>query len=398
MKRQEMISDVDTFIEKSLQHKGEYVIEIEGKSLWVHPQVMSPKYSYSPRFFIQNWDIKKGMTVLDIGTGTGILALFAALKGAKYVVATDTNPHACTIAEKNMQENNVADKIKIINSNLFTNIRKEKFDRILFNAPYWNKKADPSIPLTYGVFDENYKTIKRFFKESKDYLNHKGKILLGFSTQDNAELIKKMIYKAGLVIEKEIRETKGHTRILFYLIPENRLPYLHKIIKLAPKIGVFGSDGDHCTPKSKKIAYEVGKLLAERGAIVYTGGFRGVMEASSMGASETGGLTVGILAGDDLTKANQFCSLVIPTGVGFARAQIIANSVDAAIIVEGGLGTLQEAAYLYWLQKPTISISTSGGIAKQIAGKSLDKRKLKPIVKSKSAEEAVNIVFKLLKG
>ena len=395
MEESKIISNVNEFIQKSLQHKGEYITEVKGKNLWVHPQVVSPKYSYAPQFFMQNWDISEGMTVLDIGTGSGILAIFAALAGAKRVIATDINHYACSIAEKNIRDNKVSDKIKVIESDLFAKIPQEPFNRILFNAPYWNRKADPSVPLTYGLFDENYGVLNRFLKESKNYLAPEGKILLGFSTQDDIETVRKMIINVGFVIEKEIRETNGHTRVLFYIIPQREINF-HTAIRFSPKIAVFGSDGDHCTPYAKKLAYEVGKLLAKSGAVVYTGGLTGVMESASMGASDHNGLTVGIIASDNKSHANKFCSLIIPTGIGFARSQIITNSVDGAIIIEGGLGTLQEVAQMYWLNKPTIAIFSSGGIAKDVAGKSLDKRKLKPILKAKSAEEAVKIIFNSL--
>jgi len=217
MNKSKIISDVSLFIQKSLQHKGEYLTEIKGKPLWVHPQVLSPQYSYSSRFIMHNWNIPKESTVLDMGTGTGVLALFAALKGAKHVVAVDINPHACSIAEKNVKENKVSDRVKVIQSDLYNNVKKEKFDRIIFNAPYWNNEPNPSIPLTYAVFDKNYLTLRRFLKESKEYLNINGKIILSFSTQGEIDLIRLIIAKSRFIIEKEIQETKGHTRVLFYL-------------------------------------------------------------------------------------------------------------------------------------------------------------------------------------
>ncbi len=217
MKKNEIVSNVNEFIEKSLQHKGEYIVEVMGRPIRIHPQVLSPRYSYSSRFIIENWDVGADMTVLDVGTGSGILALFAALQGAKRVVALDINIHACAIAEKNMRENRVFRKVTVVHSDLYTGLPKERFDRVVFNAPYWNKKTDPALPLTYGVYDEDYSVLNRFLKESGEYLALGGKILLGFSSQGDVARVRQMINSAGWNIEKEIREKKGHTRILFYL-------------------------------------------------------------------------------------------------------------------------------------------------------------------------------------
>ena len=146
----------------------------------------------------------------------------------------------------------------------------------------------------------------------------------------------------------------------------------HTYLRDAPKIGVFGSDADHCTDNARAIAYDVGKYLAGRNAIVFTGGGLGVMEAASRGATDAGGIAIGILAVGDLSRANPFCSLVIPTGIGFARHQILTNSVDGAILIKGGIGTLQEATDMYYLRKPIVAITSSGGKAAEIAGTALD--------------------------
>lgn len=173
---------------------------------------------------------------------------------------------------------------------------------------------------------------------------------------------------------------------------------IHSSIKEAPKIGVFGSDGEHCTKEARETAYVVGKLLAKNGAVVFTGGGHGVMEAAAKGAQEQGGLVVSILHRDCTDNCHQYASLNIPTGIGFARSQILTNSVDGAILIEGGIGTHQEACMMYWLKKPTVAITSSGGIAASIAGTHLDKRKLVSILSASSPEEAVNLVLEKVKS
>lgn len=99
-----------------------------------------------------------------------------------------------------------------------------------------------------------------------------------------------------------------------------------------------------CTPKEEADAREVGRLLAERGAVVICGGYTGVMAAVAAGARSAGGTVVGILSASDRQQANPDLSVVIPTGVGEARNLIIVNSGDAVIVVGGSWGTLSELA------------------------------------------------------
>ncbi|HEV2344611.1 MAG TPA: TIGR00725 family protein [Actinocrinis sp.] len=92
-------------------------------------------------------------------------------------------------------------------------------------------------------------------------------------------------------------------------------------------------------------AEEVGRLLAERGAVVVCGGYGGVMQAAARGAHAAGGTVVGILSGDDPGPANPHLDIVVPTGLGQARNTVIALSCEALIAVGGSWGTLSEVAH-----------------------------------------------------
>jgi uncharacterized protein (TIGR00725 family) len=107
-------------------------------------------------------------------------------------------------------------------------------------------------------------------------------------------------------------------------------------------IGVSGSGG--CTPEIEELAAEVGREIARRGGIVVCGGRGGAMAAAARGASEAGGLTIGILPGPDARDANPFIDLPIATGMGQGRNSIIAHTAEVLIAVAGGYGTLSEIA------------------------------------------------------
>lgn len=107
-----------------------------------------------------------------------------------------------------------------------------------------------------------------------------------------------------------------------------------------PIIAVCGS-GTH-DPSACDTAREVGRLIAERGAVLICGGLGGVMRAAAQGAKEAGGLTVGLLPGSDRNAANPFIDLALPTGLGHARNALITLSAWAIIALPGGPGTLSE--------------------------------------------------------
>ncbi len=107
-------------------------------------------------------------------------------------------------------------------------------------------------------------------------------------------------------------------------------------------IGVIGSSAP--TQQGRDLAFQVGKLIADTDAALVTGGLGGVMEESSRGCSESGGMVLGILPGSDPLAANPFVDIAIPSGMGHARNILVAQTAQALIAVEGSLGTLSEIA------------------------------------------------------
>ena len=91
-------------------------------------------------------------------------------------------------------------------------------------------------------------------------------------------------------------------------------------------------------------AEQVGRLLAQAGAIVVCGGRGGVMAAASRGAASAGGTVIGMLPGDGRSDANEWVTVSIPTGMGELRNGLIVRTADAMIAVGGAYGTLSEIA------------------------------------------------------
>jgi len=107
-------------------------------------------------------------------------------------------------------------------------------------------------------------------------------------------------------------------------------------------IGVVGAG--NVDPIGAEKARAVGRLLAEAGVVLVCGGLGGVMEAACKGASEAGGVTIGLLPGPDSDSANPYVSLPLATNLGHARNVLIAQSCEALIAVGGEYGTLSEMA------------------------------------------------------
>jgi hypothetical protein len=157
---------------------------------------------------------------------------------------------------------------------------------------------------------------------------------------------------------------------------------------LGPRVAVIGAAV--CSAQEAALAEEVGRLLAHASAVVLTGGRGGVMEAACRGARQAGGLTVGILPGDDAREANPWVQLPIVTSLGEARNAILIRTAQAVIAVGGEYGTLSEIAFALKFGRPVIGLYTWRGVHQ--GGASL------PIVEARSAPEAVDWVWKLLAG
>jgi uncharacterized protein (TIGR00725 family) len=108
-------------------------------------------------------------------------------------------------------------------------------------------------------------------------------------------------------------------------------------------IGVMGgATGDDDVLRD---AYEIGRLIAERGWVLLNGGRNaGVMAASARGASEAGGLVIGVLPGDSRSGAAPHVDVAIPTGMGDARNAINVLASHVVVALPGGPGTVSEVA------------------------------------------------------
>ena len=144
-------------------------------------------------------------------------------------------------------------------------------------------------------------------------------------------------------------------------------------------ISVIG--GHKADKKTAKLAEEIGRVIAELGAILVCGGLDGVMLYAAKGAKQANGTTVGILPGKDKTEANQYIDIPISTGLGYTRNTLVVGSPDIVIALSGKEGTLSEIGFALSEKKPIVGLNTW-----DIPG----------IIKVKTAAQAKKQIIKIL--
>jgi len=124
----------------------------------------------------------------------------------------------------------------------------------------------------------------------------------------------------------------------------------------ATQISVIGAGAGNAGEGDLVDAEEVGRRVAEAGAVLVCGGLGGVMEAASRGASAAGGTVIGVLPSTDPGHANEHVTHAVAAGVGEARNLAVVASGDAVIAVGGEWGTLSEIALARKLGRAVVAL------------------------------------------
>ena len=135
----------------------------------------------------------------------------------------------------------------------------------------------------------------------------------------------------------------------------------------------------------------LGGLIAKEGWILLNGGrASGIMEASARGAKENGGLTIGILPGNDPAWASEYIDIPILTGIGFARNYINVLTSEVVVALPGRTGTISEIALALNIGKKVISLNFELGILFR------KYEEAKQLIYAKQPEEVIRIIKKIL--
>lgn len=152
-------------------------------------------------------------------------------------------------------------------------------------------------------------------------------------------------------------------------------------------IAVIG--GSDCSAQEDKLAEEVGREIVRQGAMLVCGGLGGVMEAACRGASKEGGLTIGVLPGDNRQAANPYVQIPIVTGMGYARNVAVVKSAQVVIAIDGSYGTLSEIGHALQSRIPVIGLNTWS--------LSIDGQVDNSIIPAENPKDAVNKALGLIK-
>ena len=183
-----------------LNRAGTSTTTVSGLRLTVPPTVFHPKVFLTSKFFadfVQDLDFRN-MSVAEVGTGSGILALSAAKAGAARVLALDINPAAVAAAQLNAADNGFADTVVALESDLFSAVPPDsRFDIIISSPPSF-----PGEPL--NVADRawhagpNYCTIAPLFAQARARLKAGGRMYLLLSSDSDLDLFATLTRQAGL--------------------------------------------------------------------------------------------------------------------------------------------------------------------------------------------------------
>ena len=183
-----------------------HMIKIKDITIKIHPKVYEP--AEDSELLINNLTEVKNKTVLDVGTGTGIQAINALKQGAKKVIGIDINPYAIETAKENIKLNKLDNnKISFIEGDLFNTINSEdKFDVILFNAPYLptaeEEKLEKYLNYAFDGGIDGRKVLDRFIKEVDNHLKENGVIQIVQSSLTGAPKTIKLLNEHGFKAEK----------------------------------------------------------------------------------------------------------------------------------------------------------------------------------------------------
>ncbi len=177
-------------------HRSPYDVSFRGRTIAVFPGVLSPRYDWSGKFGVECLPATKGKAVLEIGSGCGIVSLFAALSGARIVVAVDVSPFAVRNTKYNFDAYGLANA-HVVRGDVYDSIAG-KFDLIFFNAPFHGNR--PADWLERSVCDDDYETLTRFIAGAPAHLAAEGLVMLGYSKMGDEALLRMELDRAGLHI------------------------------------------------------------------------------------------------------------------------------------------------------------------------------------------------------
>lgn len=194
-----------------------------GRRLVLHRSVFQPvplKFNLMAATVLK--EVRESDMVLDMGTGSGLQAILAALK-ADRVLALDINPEAVRCARRNVAINGLAHRVKVIRSDLFQKVQG-RFDLILFDPPF--RWTEPRDLWEKSTADAGYLTLQKFLNDCGEFLTDTGRIVISFGTSGDLVYLKHLIRQNGLRRKQllKVRHPEGWEYFTYRLTSKATLP------------------------------------------------------------------------------------------------------------------------------------------------------------------------------
>lgn len=182
-----------------LNRRYAQVTRVAGFDLNVRPTVFHPRFFLSSKRFVSFLDglDLRGKTVVDVGTGSGVIALAAARAGAATVIAADINPNAATCAAENARANGLGDRVHGVASNLLSAFApRPMFDVVLSSPP--KHAGEPRDLADRGWHaGPGYRDVADLFDQARERLKPGGKVYVMVSSDSDIDLFGERIRRAG---------------------------------------------------------------------------------------------------------------------------------------------------------------------------------------------------------
>jgi len=194
-------------------------VQYLGKEFLVYPDTFWPFADSLP--LVKHFRIHPGESVLDVGTGSGVIGIFACYQGAARVVGVDINPSAVRSATHNAKMHGFAGTMEVRQSDLFDALGEQHFDVITANLPFRNKQAHDVVAMSQ--WDTDFRTNTRFFEGVGRHLHPKGRIYFVQSNFGEIEAMMRLAQAASLRVAELARESIDDTRRQEFIVYEMTL-------------------------------------------------------------------------------------------------------------------------------------------------------------------------------
>jgi HemK-related putative methylase len=194
---------------------------VAGKPFVILPQVFNPNLFLTSEFMVRALNetvLPPGSRFLDMGTGSGVGAVFAAAL-TPHVTAIDINPAAARSARLNALLNHVEDRVQVYEGDLFAPVAGQQFDVILFNPPYFRGQAKDMLDQAFRSND----VVERFAAALPQHLAPTGHLLLLLSTTTDEAYFLRLFHEQGYTNSIAYQRQTTGERMTVYLIARGNL-------------------------------------------------------------------------------------------------------------------------------------------------------------------------------